>query len=326
MRTTGAASACPRLSVIIPTCGRIPLLLECVQSILRNDFTDYEVLIVDQEHGSALPAALAGRFGNDPRLVYLWLEEASISRARNLGISRARGEILIFADDDIVVDPGWLRAYVEAFEAPAVPPGAVAGRLDPCWLVPRPAWFPEDREYLLGIYNRHDRFMPMPEHDLPIGANFAVLRKVADEVGPFDERIGYSYARRDSMIGGEDSLFSLRIKQANYRLYHQPAARVWHKVAGYKVTRWHFLRRNFWEGFTLVTVMYLSGAISAATALPIARWHVKHIVLTTVRRLLPGRRPGTVVPATPMALLALYANSLGVIRAALRLRRRGRLP
>ena len=190
------------------------MLLDCVASILRNDFLDFEIIIVDQDRERTLQAELVRRFNGDARIVYLTLDAPSASRARNLAIRRARGHILVFCDDDVEVEPDWLRAYMAAFDACGQEPIVVGGRLDPLWVAPRPHWLPESKEGLLGVYNKHEGFLLMPEHDQPIGANFAVHRKVMDTVGPFDERLGPSYVRKRSMIVGEDALFSLRARQA----------------------------------------------------------------------------------------------------------------
>jgi len=203
----------PQVSVIIPTCGRSELLIECIVSILHNDFTDFEILVVDQDPRRTQETELANRFSGNPQIKYLFLDQANLSLARNKGIEHARGEIIVFVDDDVEVDPGWLRAYVEAFTSVQHDaPGVVAGQLEPLWLSPRPEWYPEEREFILGIYNcRGDELVPMPKGELPVGANFAALRKVIDKVGMFDESVGFSYARKGStMIGGEDNLFALK--------------------------------------------------------------------------------------------------------------------
>lgn len=316
------------VSVIIPTCGRPQLLLDCVASILRNDVQDFEILIIDQERARTLQGELVRRFDDDHRLVYLFIDEASLSRARNFGIQRARGDILIFSDDDTVVAPGWLRAYLEAFEAGGAQPMIVGGRLDPLWLTAKPRWLPPNKEYLLGIYDKHDGFMLMPEGDLPIGANFAVHRKVVDAIGPFDERVGYSYARKRGMIGGEDSLFALRARRAHYSVYHHPAALAWHKMSAHKVSKAYFVRRSFWEGVTQLTVLHLSGSASADHSPGIIRWHAREIgrwVRRLARVLLRWRWSAN--PAQEvMEALSIIANSAGIIRAALKLRTTGRLP
>lgn len=268
----------PQVSVIVPTVDRAELLLECVESILRNDFTDFEILVVDQDPDKGLSAQLSARFEGDSRINYLSLDEASASKARNLGIRHARGEILAFVDDDLEVDTGWLGAYVSAFASVEPRPGMLGGRVDPLWASTRPGWLPEEREYLLGLYNKGKVLVPMPDTDLPITANCAVPRAVVDEVGTFDERIGFSYSRKRAMIGGEDSLFSLAVKRANYSIYYQPHARAWHKISKNKLTKRHFLRRNFWEGVTTLVVLYLSGSISSKDFPGTIRWHIRNIV------------------------------------------------
>jgi hypothetical protein len=168
----------------------------------------------------------------------------------------------------------------------------------------------------------------MPEHDLPIGANFAVHRKVVDAVGLFDERLGYSYARKRSMIGGEDSLFSLLARKARFPLYHQGAARAWHKMSPHKLSRAYFLRRSFWEGVTLLTVLHLAGAIPNEHWHRVIRWHAREIVRRAWRlatALARGPREGDRAQEVMDAVSSLV-TSAGVIRAALKLRSVGHLP
>jgi GT2 family glycosyltransferase len=306
------------------------MLLDCVTSILQNDFQDFEIIIVDQDRPRTLQTHLARRFNNDARLVYVVLDEASLSRARNLGIHHARGHILVFSDDDTEVGPRWLRAYIEAFDALGKEPAVISGRLDPIWLAPKPGWLPPRREYLLGIYNPHDGPIPipMPGTDLPVGANFAVHRKVMEAVGPFDERLGYSYARKRGMIGGEDSLFSLLARQARFPLYYQAGARVWHKMSAYKLNRVHFVRRSFWEGVTQLTVMHLSGSIPADRWRGVARWHARELLRwggRLVRTLVQWRRV-TNPAQEAMEAVCSIAQSAGMVRAALKLGTTGRLP
>ena len=325
---TSPAARVPAVSVIIPTCRRPQMLLDCVASILRNNFLDFEIIIVDQDRERTLQAELARRFNGDGRIVYLTLDAPSASRARNLAIRRARGHILVFSDDDVEVEPDWLRAYMAAFDACGQEPIVVGGRLDPLWLAPRPHWLPESKEGLLGVYNKHEGFLLMPEHDQPIGANFAVHRKVMDAVGPFDERLGPSYVRKRSMIFGEDALFSLRARQARYPVYHQAAARSWHKMSAHKARRIYFIRRSFWEGVTQLTVLHLSGAIPADRWRAVARWHARELARWGWRlaRTLVRWTRLTNPSQDAMEAACSIAQSAGVIRAALKLGATGRLP
>lgn len=319
----------PRVSVILPTCGREALVVECLQSILAGDFGDFEVLVVDQDPARTLPGALAVAFPGQDRIRYFWVDVMALDRARNEGLDHARGEILVFADDDIEVDRGWLRAYVEAF-ASSPTPGAVAGRLDPRWLEGRPEWLPDAREYLLGIYNRlpGGALSVLPGEQLPIGANFGVLRSVADAAGRFDEAMDFSYARRASMISGGDSLFCLRIKRTGHPLVYQPAARAWHKISRRKLTRRWFVRRMFWDGFTSVSMLHRAGSATRSEAAPPRRKDRGSVFRWARRILFDPARGGPSAPAGRRLMQAAgeCANALGVIWASLRLRLTGTLP
>lgn len=318
----------PTISVIVPTCNRVSLALECVRSILDNDYTDFELIVVDQPSDDTLETELCRRFPHESRLHYVCIEQRAASAARNAGIRRARGEILVFADDDVEVAPGWLRAYVETFAALEPQAAMVMGRLDPRWMAPRPTWLGKEREYLLGIYAKGDTMAPIPESDLPISANLAFSRRIADEVGVFDERLGYSYSRRYSMIGGEDSLLGLRVKKAGYPIYYQPAAQAWHKIGKNKLTRRYFLRRHYWEGVTLLSVLYLSGSIKQEDALSVVGWHAREMARHALA-FFPtafGPHAGTSRSSNSMRTLSQFANSAGIIVSALKLRLGGRLP
>ena len=115
--------------MILPTCRRGQLLLECIDSILAGDYGDFEIVVVDQDPARSLEGELAKRYPGDERVRYVYQEEMAADRARNTGIREARGEIMVVADDDVEVAAGWLAAYVEAFDSAVPRPGLVAGRL-----------------------------------------------------------------------------------------------------------------------------------------------------------------------------------------------------
>jgi glucosyl-dolichyl phosphate glucuronosyltransferase len=308
----------PKVSVIIPTCGRPKLLLECIASIIRNDFADFEVLIIDQAPARTLQSELSATF-TDTRLRYFSLDEAALDKARNKGIAEAGGEIIVFVDDDVEVEQDWLRAYVEAFGDIEPTPGLVGGPVDPLWLSPKPNWLPEERQYLLGIYNQGNNLIPTSV--LPIGANFAIRRPIINQVGKFDERLDYSYARKTSLLSGGDSLFCLKVKQANYPVYYQPRARVWHKISKNKLTKSYFLRRTFWDGVTIIAVMYLTQSASSTNALRIIGWHSREIICLLWRAVFSKNTSSEnlLQDKARMRLAANCAYSLGIIYAGLKL-------
>jgi glucosyl-dolichyl phosphate glucuronosyltransferase len=315
----------PFVSVIIPTCGRPDLLIQCVNSILRNDFQDFEIIVIDQDPASDLDARLAA-LGRERQIAHVTLDEAALDRARNLGIDRARGRFLVFADDDIEVDPGWLGAYVEAFTSVQPVPGAIAGRLDAKYLVPKPDWMPDT--HLFGLYEKEQDLGPIADGDLPIGANFALLAEAIRRAGRFDERLDYSYARK-SMISGGDSLMALQVRQAGYAIYYQPAARAWHKISGAKLRPGWIIRRSYWDGVTELTVLHLTDGVTRERSLAVMRWHLRSGIGGSLKRFVfpkkPERRRFGSASAW-MSLAIACAKSMGIIHASWKLNRTGRLP
>jgi hypothetical protein len=164
----------------------------------------------------------------------------------------------------------------------------------------------------------------MTEGDLPMTGSCAVPRKVIDETGMFDERIGFSYTRRSSvMIGGEDSLLALRVKQAGYCIYYEPQARAWHKIPKDKLTRRYFLRRNFWEGARAALIQHLLKSATPHSLTTSFPGHIKEIGRQAWGSFLDGGqlRHTALRAKAWMRLAALCSYNLGVVYCRLRLLR-----
>ncbi len=97
----------PTVSIIIPTYNRKNLLLEALGSVFSQTYRDYEVIVVDDGSTDGTGAALEGL---GARIHYMYQENAGEARARNRGLSVARGEIVAFLDSDDVWKPELLDA------------------------------------------------------------------------------------------------------------------------------------------------------------------------------------------------------------------------
>ncbi len=106
----------PRISVIVPIYKVEKFLRRCLRSIQKQTFTDFEVLLIndDSPDGSA---AIAEEFcKNDPRFVLYHKENGGLSDARNYGIDRVRGEYIAFVDSDDHIHKDFLKLMYEACE------------------------------------------------------------------------------------------------------------------------------------------------------------------------------------------------------------------
>ena len=114
----------------MPTCANPGPLERCLRSILRSEYDDFEVIVVENRPRSADTARmLVERFARESRLRYVEEPRPSASLARNAGLASAEGEIVAFTDDDVVVDPLWLRASIG--RAGGFAAGRVRDRPDP---------------------------------------------------------------------------------------------------------------------------------------------------------------------------------------------------
>lgn len=101
------------LSVILPTYNRGHCIGKMIDSILRQDFKNYELIIVDDGSTDGTIEILTKRYDNsDIRIVRK--ENGGVSSARNLGMSLARGEYITFVDSDDYLLDGFFRDIYES--------------------------------------------------------------------------------------------------------------------------------------------------------------------------------------------------------------------
>jgi len=141
----------PSASIIIPTYNRLSSLRRLLEAIGRQTYqpSDFEVIVVDD--GSAdNTVEFVRHWPAEYSLRVLQQRHAGPAAARNCGVIEARGDLIVFLDDDVVPLPGLLAAHVSAHAAeaglvvigPMLPPGD--------W--PRPIWVRWEEEQLLSQY------------------------------------------------------------------------------------------------------------------------------------------------------------------------------
>ncbi len=106
----------PFVSIIVPTHDRPERITGCLHSLLSLDYPHCEIIIVDNAPSTSATRDVVEQVSHDiPRIRYVREDHPGVSWARNRGILAARGEILVFADDDMTVDRFWLAELVKAF-------------------------------------------------------------------------------------------------------------------------------------------------------------------------------------------------------------------
>lgn len=242
-------------TVVVCTRNRRASLLETLASLAaQRAAAAWEILVVDNGSADGTPRAVEELAASLPAPLRLAVEpEAGLSRARNRGLEAARGEAVLFIDDDVTCLPGWLAAHAAAFQDPAV--AGTAGRILPVL----PPGTPADLAAVLaaeigGPTSRYD-FGPQPgpipregEQPPPFGANMGVRRAVALRCGGFRTDLGWGR----SLVPSEETEFFRRVRAAGGTLLYAPAAALQHRIAPERAT-WRYYWR--WQrGYGRATV------------------------------------------------------------------------
>lgn len=103
----------PRISVIVPIYNAEKYLTECIEGILRQDFTDFELLLINDGSKDNSSFICDDYAQNDKRVKVYHKENGGVSSARNLGIDNAKGEYIVFIDSDDYVDLNYLSILME---------------------------------------------------------------------------------------------------------------------------------------------------------------------------------------------------------------------
>jgi glycosyltransferase involved in cell wall biosynthesis len=229
-------------SVVICTRNRADSLartLEALAAMARPAGWTWEVVVVDNGSTDATSAVLA-RFAAHLPLVAVVEARPGLSNARNRGVAAARGRYLLWTDDDVLVDPGWLAAYAQA--AHTWPEAALfGGKVIPVLEEPVAAWFAASRDELAHLLAARDfgpTSRPLGEGCMPFGANY-VVRAEEQRRFPYDPALGAG-AGRNSRVGEETRVIEAVLAAGGSGVY-VPAATVRHMISPRRQTFAHVL-------------------------------------------------------------------------------------
>ena len=227
----------PFVSLVIPTRDRPESARRTLEMIAASSYPAerYEAIVVDNGSGGDARVEAADLAIVDGPEVRVVREPApGGSHARNRGLAESRGEVVVFADDDVEADDDWLAAMVAPFvEDPGV--GGVAGLTIPSRLeTPAQLWFEGFGGFMRGFERRcYDIDDPPPDRplfpftvgDLGSGQNMAFRREVLRGLGGFDPALGTA----TPALAGEDLEAMLRVLLSGHRVVYEPRAIVRHE-------------------------------------------------------------------------------------------------
>lgn len=275
----GHPEAAELVTVVVCTRDRGHVLAECLRGLSALTHPRLEIIVVDNAPRDGTTAAVvAAAAAADDRIRYVVEPRPGLSRARNRGLAEARGAVVAYTDDDVVVDPDWVQGVLRGFGRRAdvacvtgfIGTAAVTDTVEAYFDARASSWSTRfDRELFDMAAGRppHALF-PYTFSLFGAGANMAFDREFLLATGGFDEALGAGSPTR----GGEDVDKFVSTLLGGRALAYEPSAIVWHR---HRAEHRDLLRQMFGYGTGLTAL--LAKHLSA----PQTRREV-------LRRILPG--------------------------------------
>lgn len=222
----------PLVSIVIPNLNGAEYLKPCLTSILRCEYSNYEIIVVDGASNDG-SSELLKNFSSEHTEIKVFENPKDLGPCthRNQGIAAAKGKYVAFLDNDTRVHPLWLRKAVKVFESQAQVGacqcklllegqdnsidcvGAYLGEYG--FLV----HVPDDS----GIEKDVGQYDSMSEILAAKGAGMIFRKDVLDKIGGFDD---------DFFVALEETDLCWRVWLSNYRVILIPSSIVYHKFGG----------------------------------------------------------------------------------------------
>lgn len=231
------------LSVLICTYNRAKYIGPLLDSLAANDLarSEYEIIVVDNNCTDDTPQ-ICREFGSrhaDLNFRYCVETEQGLSAARNKAIREARGDVLVYVDDDALVDTWYLRTVAEYMRAHPET-SAVGGPIIPLYETTEPAWMTRyTKELLTGYLFFGDKERMFPGKRYPGGGNAGYRAEVFDQVGLFNTALG---RKGSSLMGAEEKDIFDKMRGFGMQYMYLPKMVLHHIIPQAKLERDYFDR------------------------------------------------------------------------------------
>lgn len=242
------------LSVIIPTRNRCEVLGRALESITKQTYEKdkFEVIVIDNGSTDQTKEVVLSYQNLIPHLTYHYDNRPGLHVGRHQGYKLSKGDILVYADDDIEAFPTWLEGIWESFQDESV--ALVGGKNYPKYEGKTPFWVLEKWYQLcsyghcmgeLSLIDFGEEIKEIPATYV-FGCNFSIRKRILDETKGFHPD-GMPFERIEYRGDGETFVDNY-IKDHHYKTIYNPKASVFHLVPKDRMTIDYFKKRAFCQG------------------------------------------------------------------------------
>ena len=237
----------PEIAAIICTHNRDRYLGAAIDSLLNQDCSDYEIIVVDNASSDRTKEVVEKRLDN-PLVKYVYEPELGLSVARNRGAKETSAPILAYLDDDAEASSQWLRVIANAYrenDKLAIAGGKVTLIL-PEGHTALPNWLSEEMAGALGSYDLGSEIVYLDNPNLtPRGLNYSLRRSFLENIGGFDPNLGRV---GKNLLSNEELLMTELALDKGWQVAYLPDALAAHNVAPERLKPQWFINRTWWQG------------------------------------------------------------------------------
>ena len=251
-----------KISVIICTYNRCDSLRDTLQAMSLQSVEaslDLEIIVVDNNSKDQTSRVVEESAKTIPWPVrYIFEPNQGLSFARNRGVREAKGDFIIFTDDDILPERDWIQNLWSTREQLGA--DVIGGKVLPHWNQPVPSWAEDPKLRstiwgMLALVDRGDETLKAKtdEANFLYGANMAFKKEIFQELGLFRTELGRIGKQ---LTSGEDSEMIGRALKAGKQIFYTPRAVVLHKVESERLNPKYLYRWKTQGGHSAALMAY----------------------------------------------------------------------
>ncbi len=236
-----------KFSIIICTYNRSKYLLPLLESIKQQSINKnlFEVVFINNNSPDNTEW-IVNQFISDNRGIkinYFIEERQGLSYARNRGIKEAKGEFLIFIDDDAIMTEDYLKS-LNTYLANDDDIKVYGGKILPLYETEKPEWVSPFLLSLFSVIDLGNEKALFPKSKYPIGANMGFNKNIFVKYGNFKTDLG---RKGKLLLGGEEKDLFNRVKE---NVYYLPDTYVYHNVPNSRTQKQFIKKQGFGIGMS----------------------------------------------------------------------------